>query len=137
MRSVNRMTLVGTVGRDPDIHEDQDGTKVGYLSVATKKTQTDGTRRTYWHRVTFQPHLAQFVEDCIRKGDRVYIEGPLEYDAYERNGLTIPTAEIVAREIVLLAPAESPPAPPGRPGRTLPSGSTSAHHSPRSAWPPT
>ncbi len=46
----------------------------------------------------------QFVEDYVQTGARVYIEGRLEYDSYERDGVTIPTADVTVREIVLLSP---------------------------------
>jgi single-strand DNA-binding protein len=46
--------------------------------------------------------LAQVAEDYVRKGDRVYIEGRIEYDSFEKNGVTIPTAEVQVRELVLL-----------------------------------
>jgi len=50
---------------------------------------------------------AQFAEEHIQKGDRIYIEGTLEYDSYEREGMTIPTADVVVREVVLLSPKEA------------------------------
>ena len=46
--------------------------------------------------------LAQFAEDYVKAGDRIYIEGRLEYDQYERDGVTIPTAEVTVHELVLL-----------------------------------
>jgi single-strand DNA-binding protein len=46
--------------------------------------------------------LAQLAEDYVRKGDRVYVEGRIEYDSFEKNGVTIPTAEVQVRELVLL-----------------------------------
>jgi single-strand DNA-binding protein len=48
--------------------------------------------------------LAQFAEDYVSKGDRIYVEGRLEYDSYERDGVTIPTADVNVRELVLLSP---------------------------------
>jgi single-strand DNA-binding protein len=48
--------------------------------------------------------MALFAEEYVRKGDRVYVEGRVEYDSYEREGVTIPTAEIAVRELVLLSP---------------------------------
>ncbi len=107
-RSVNRITLVGNVGRDPDVRQTNGGTKVANLSLATNQ-RINGNggevqEKTQWHRLTLWNRLAHFAEDYIRKGDRVYIEGRLEYDAYERDGVTIPTAEVNVREVVLLSP---------------------------------
>ena len=104
-RSVNKVILVGNVGRDPDVQTTTSGTKVAHVSLATsRRFPRDGgmEERTDWHRLTLWDRLAQLAEDYVRKGDRVYIEGRMEYDSFERNGVTIPTAEVVVREIVLL-----------------------------------
>lgn len=104
-RSVNRITLIGNVGRDPDIQQTKSGTKVAHFSLATNRRAlgADDEERTDWHRLTLWNRLAQFAEDYIRTGDRIYVEGRLEYDSYERDGVVIPTAEVVVREVVLLS----------------------------------
>jgi len=82
--SVNKVILVGNLGRDPEIRSLQDGTKVANLSVATSETWRDkasGERRerTEWHRVViFNDRLADVVEKYLRKGSKVYIEGQLQ-----------------------------------------------------------
>lgn len=107
-RSVNKIILVGNVGRDPEIRETQNGTKVASLSLATnRRTQSSNgepEERTDWHRLTLWNRLAQFADEYVHKGDRVYVEGRLEYDSYERDGVTIPTADVQVRELVLLSP---------------------------------
>ncbi|MEX0979455.1 MAG: single-stranded DNA-binding protein [Gemmatimonadota bacterium] len=108
-RSVNKIILVGHVGREPDIQQTQSGTKVAHFSLATNHripANGDGTpkERTDWHRLTLWNRMAQFAEDYVKKGDRVYVEGRLEYDSYERDGVTIPTADVNVRELVLLSP---------------------------------
>ena len=107
-RSVNKIILVGNVGQDPDIQETGNGTKVAHFSLATNR-RTTGTsdefqERTDWHRLTLWNRLAQFAQDYVSKGDRVYVEGRLEYDSYERDGVTIPTADVSVKEMVLLSP---------------------------------
>ena len=105
-RSVNKITLVGNVGRDPDIQQTKNGTKVAHLSLATNRrlpAGTDPQERTDWHRLTLWNRLAQFAEDFIKCGDRIYVEGRLEYDSYERDGVSIPTADIQVKEVVLLS----------------------------------
>lgn len=106
-RSVNKIILVGNVGQDPDIQETASGTKVAHLSLATNRRISgngeDPKERTDWHRLTLWNRLAQFSEDFIGRGDRIYVEGRLEYDSYERDGVTIPTADVVVRELVLLS----------------------------------
>jgi single-strand DNA-binding protein len=104
-RSINKIILVGNVGRDPDVQTTAAGKRVAHLSLATsRRIQRDGTfeERTEWHRLTLWDNLAQLAEDYVRKGDRLYVEGRIEYDSFEKNGVTIPTAEVSVREIVLL-----------------------------------
>lgn len=110
-RSINKIILVGHIGRDPDVQTTAAGTKVAHVSLATsRRFPRDGgmEERTEWHRLTLWDRLAQIAEDYVRKGDRVYIEGRMEYDSFERNGVTIPTAEVHVRELVMLG------APTGR-----------------------
>lgn len=104
-RSVNKIILVGNVGRDPDIQQTKNGTKVAHLSLATNRRfgGAEGEERTDWHRLTMWARLAQFAEDYLRSGARIYVEGVLEYDSYERDGVTIPTADVNVREVVLLS----------------------------------
>ena len=105
-RSVNKIILVGNVGRDPDIQQTKSGTKVAHLSLATNRRPpagAEGQERTDWHRLTLWNRLAQFAEDYIRMGDRIYVEGRVEYDSYERDGISIPTADVSVKEVVLLS----------------------------------
>lgn len=106
-RSVNKIILVGNVGRDPDMQATQNGTKVAHLSLATnRRLPSNGgevRERTDWHRLTFWNQLAEFAEQYVRKGDRLYVEGRVEYDSFERDGVTIPTTDITVREVVLLS----------------------------------
>jgi single-strand DNA-binding protein len=107
-RSVNKIILVGNVGRDPDVQTTSGGTKVAHFSVATsRRVPRNGgfEERTEWHRITVWDRLAQLAEDYVRKGDRIYVEGRMAYDSYERNGVTIPTAEVQVRELLLLGGA--------------------------------
>jgi len=110
-RSGNKIILVGNVGRDPDIQQTKSGTKVAHLSLATNRrvpAGSDGQERTDWHRLTLWNRLAQFAEDYIKMGDRIYVEGRVEYDSYERDGISIPTADVNVKEVVLLSSKASP-----------------------------
>ena len=90
-RTINKVILVGNVGRDPDVYETKKGTKVVHLSLATNRPPfgDEAEQRTDWHRLTLWAGLAQFTEENVKKGDRIYVEGRLEYDAYEREGVKI------------------------------------------------
>lgn len=105
-RSVNKVILVGNVGRDPDVQQTATGVKVAHLSLATtRRVPKDNgyEEHTEWHRLTLWDRLAQIAEEYVRKGDRLYVEGRMEYDSYEKNGVTIPTAEVHVRELVMLS----------------------------------
>ncbi|HSH46831.1 MAG TPA: single-stranded DNA-binding protein [Longimicrobiales bacterium] len=107
-RSVNKLILVGNVGRDPEVKKISSGNKVAHFSMATSRRipRDNGfEERTEWHRLTVWGRLAELAEEYIRKGDRLYVEGRMQYDSYERDGVTIPTAEVVVRELVMLGSA--------------------------------
>lgn len=82
--SVNKVILIGNVGRDPEIRSTQDGTRIANLSIATSETWRDrssGERkeRTEWHRVViFNDRLVEVVEKYVKKGAKLYIEGALQ-----------------------------------------------------------
>ncbi len=82
--SVNKVILIGNLGRDPEIRSTQDGTRVANLSLATSENWRDkntGERRekTEWHRVViFNERLVEIVEKYLRKGSKVYLEGQLQ-----------------------------------------------------------
>lgn len=103
MASINRATLLGNVGRDPEIRTLNNGDKVANLSLATSETWKDknsGERqeRTEWHRVTLWGNLAEIVEKYVRKGSRVYIEGQIETRKWtDQSGNDKYSTEIVAR----------------------------------------
>lgn len=104
-RSVNKIILVGNVGRDPEIQSTSNGHKVAHFSLATTRRipkEAGFEERTEWHRITVWDRLAEIAEEYVRKGDRLYVEGRMQYDSYERDGVTIPTAEINVRELVML-----------------------------------
>jgi single-strand DNA-binding protein len=107
-RSINKLILVGHVGRDPEVQATANGKKVAHFSLATNRRiqrESGFEERTEWHRLTVWDRLAELAEEYIRKGDRLYVEGRIQYDSYERDGVTIPTAEVVVRELVMLGSA--------------------------------
>lgn len=100
--SVNKVILVGNLGRDPEIRTMQSGDKVANLSVATSERWKDrnGERqeRTEWHRVViFSQPLVTLSENYLKKGAKVYLEGQLETRSWEQNGEKKYTTEIVLR----------------------------------------
>ena len=112
-RSLNKVTLIGNVGQDPDIRSTQNGGRVATLSLATTRTWTgpsgDRQEKTEWHRCVVWNRgqgngLADVVEKYVKKGDRVYIEGPIEYRQWQdKDNQTRYTTEINVRELILLS----------------------------------
>jgi single-strand DNA-binding protein len=100
--SVNKVILIGNLGRDPEIRSTQDGTRIGNLSVATSETWRDrnsGERRerTEWHRVViFDDKLVDVVERYLKKGSKVYLEGQLQTRKWQdQSGQDRYTTEVV------------------------------------------
>lgn len=89
--SVNKVILVGNLGRDPEVRHTQDGKPIVNLSIATSETWRDrGTgerkERTEWHRVViFNENLAKVAEQYLKKGSTVYVEGQLQTRKYTDN----------------------------------------------------
>ena len=99
--SVNKVILVGNLGRDPEVRHSQAGAKIVNFSLATSETWKDkntGERRekTEWHRVViFSEGLARIAESYLRKGSKVYIEGSLQTREYEKDGIKRYSTEVV------------------------------------------
>ena len=111
-RSLNKALLIGNLGSDPEIRATADGTKVAGFSIATNRTWTDregqSQERTEWHRIVAWANLAEIAEQYLSKGDRVYVEGEIQYRSYEdRDGATRYVTEIRARELVMLGGGDS------------------------------
>jgi len=103
--SVNKVTLIGNLGRDPEIRTTQDGTKVANLSVATSEQWRDknsGERRekTEWHRVVvFNDRLVDVIEKYLKKGATIYLEGALQTRKWtDQSGAEKYTTEIVLQK---------------------------------------
>ncbi len=104
-RSVNRITLVGNAGSDPDVSRTAGGTAVAHVSLATNRTfkhNNEEQQKTEWHRLTFWAGAAETVETYLRKGNRLYVEGRVEYGTYDRDGITIPTTDVIVDDFVFL-----------------------------------
>ncbi len=100
--SVNKVILVGNLGRDPEIRSTQDGTQIATFSLATSETWRDrqsGERRerTEWHRVVvFNENLVKIVGQYLKKGAKVYIEGQLQTRKWtDQSGQEKYTTEVV------------------------------------------
>ncbi len=127
MPSLNKVMLIGNLGRDPEVRFTPDGSPVASFSIATSETWTDksGTRqeRTEWHNIVAWNKLADLAKRYLAKGRPVYVEGRIrtrEWD--DRDGNKRRTTEIIASQMVLLGSrppgAEAGPAPQPLPRNT-------------------
>src|SRR3954447_18719530 len=99
--------LIGNVGSDPEIRTIPSGARVAQFSVATSRRWNDRSgqqqEKTEWHRVVAWEKLVDIIERYVKKGDRIYVEGEIEYRQYQdKDGVTKYSTEIRAREVVLL-----------------------------------
>ncbi len=111
-RSLNKVMLIGNLGADPEVRSTNNGSRVATLSLATSRQWTGQgggkQEKTEWHRVICWNNkgaqLADLAEKYMKKGDRIYIEGRVEYRTWEdREKQTRYVTEIIAREVLLLS----------------------------------
>lgn len=105
--SVNRVILVGNLGRDPDVRYLSDGKPVANFSLATsrgkKDINGDWTDEVEWHRIVAWERLAELANEHLHKGSKVYVEGRIQSRKYtDKDGVERTSYDIVAQEIVLL-----------------------------------
>lgn len=137
MASVNKVIIMGNVGRDPEMRYLPSGMAACNISVATSSKRKDKNtgetiEDTQWHRVQFFDRLAEIAGEYIKKGRPVYVEGRLKYGKYTgQDGVEKNTCDIVATELQLLggrdsgegqssAPAHRTAAPRQEPERQAP-----------------
>lgn len=139
MASVNKVILVGNLGRDPETRYMPDGAAITNASLATSFAWTDkasGEKKeeTEWHRIVFRGRLAEIAGEYLKKGSQVYVEGRLRTRKWQdKEGRERYTTEIVADTMQMLgsrAGAGTPPAEPPQPKGEAPATGASGAKSP-------
>ena len=111
-RSLNKIMLIGNLGADPEVRSTSNGSRVATVSLATSRQWTtksgEKQEKTEWHRCVVwnagSTGLADVVEKYLKKGDRVYVEGRIEYRTWkDREGQTRYTTEVNVRDLVMLS----------------------------------
>lgn len=108
MASVNKVTLLGNVGRDPEIRYSASGMAMCNISLATSSKRKDKNtgeviEETAWHRVQFYDKLAEIVSQYVKKGKSIYVEGRIKYGKFtDQAGVEKNTVDIVAESMQLL-----------------------------------
>ena len=129
-RSLNKVQLIGNLGKDPDVRSTSGGGRVANFTLATNRTWNSATgekqEKTEWHSCVAwnskSYNLADIVERYCKKGKQVYVEGEIEYRQYEKEGQTRYVTEIRVRDLILLGGRggegdDSPPPSSSRPSR--------------------
>ncbi|MBP5984548.1 MAG: single-stranded DNA-binding protein [Fluviicola sp.] len=115
--SVNKVILIGNLGKDPEVRRLENGGIVANFPLATSETYTDrttGEKRdtTDWHTIVLWRGLAEVAEKYVRKGQKVYVEGKLKTRSWtDKEGISRYTTEIVADELTILSPRNENAAP--------------------------
>src|SRR6187401_2877877 len=108
MSGVNKVILVGRLGKDPDVRNLENGATVANFTLATSesyKDRTTGEKKevTEWHNIVLWRGLAEVAQKYLHKGDMVYIEGKLRTRSWEKDGVTRYTTEVVADNMNMLS----------------------------------
>ena len=112
MASVNKVIIVGNLGKDPEVRYLPSGSAICNITVATSrqwkdKTSGDRQEETEWHRITFFDRLAEIAGEYLKKGRSVYVEGRLKTRKYtDKDGIEKYSTDIVATEMQLLGSRE-------------------------------
>src|SRR3954471_20388462 len=110
-RSLNKVQLIGNLGKDPEVRSTTGGNRVATFSLATSRAWNDASgnkqEKTEWHKCVAWnskgSNLADIVEKYMKKGDKVFVEGRIEYGQYQdKDGQTRYTTEINVRELIML-----------------------------------
>lgn len=124
MASLNRVTLIGNVGKDPEIKTFASGNKVASITLATSERYKDrnGEQKedTEWHSVQAFGKLADIVERFVHKGSLLYLDGKIRTRSYEADGRTVYRTEILADHIQMLDRREQGNRPALGPDEDLP-----------------
>ncbi|OYV67914.1 MAG: single-stranded DNA-binding protein [Gemmatimonadetes bacterium 21-71-4] len=111
-RSLNKVTLIGNLGSDPEVRSTTGGNRVATFSLATSRSWSSNTgerqEKTEWHRCVVwnskSSQLADIVEKYVHKGDKLYVEGRIEYRQWQdKDGQTRYSTEINVRELIMLS----------------------------------
>ena len=106
-RGINKVILVGTLGKDPEVRYSQSGGAITSVSLATNEKWKDKNgemqERTEWHRVKFFGRLAEIAGEYLKKGGQCYVEGKLRTEKYtDKQGVERYSTDIIADEMMLL-----------------------------------
>ena len=103
MAGRNLAIILGRLGRDPETTMTQAGMAVCKFSMATSRKQKNGEEVVQWHRLTAFQKAAELIQQYVKKGDQLYVEGEINYSQYEKNGVTKYSTDIIVREFSFIS----------------------------------
>lgn len=103
MKSINRITILGAVGQDPEIRYSANGHCIASFSIATSEKRKEQEEVTQWHNCVAFGKLAEIIKEYVVKGSKLYAEGALEYQLVPKEGFTIKYPKIVVNEISMVS----------------------------------
>ena len=111
MKGMNKVFLIGAVGRDPEVRYTPNGTAVVTFSLATNvkyrdKNTGETKENVNWHNCVGFGKTGEFIEQYVRKGSKLHIEGSIDYQEYEKDGIKRSVAKITVRDFNLLSSVE-------------------------------
>lgn len=117
---INQITLLGRVGKDPEVRHLEGGSVVADVSLATSRRYKDrqGEQReeTQWHKIVMWGKLAELAEQYVKKGDQISVIGEIRYEDWEKDGQSHRTAKITAEKMIFVSKANRE----SKPGQELP-----------------
>lgn len=103
---VNKVTLIGQLGKDPEFRVTAGGTAMARFTLATTESRKDKdgnrTKETSWHRCVVWQKQAEIARDYLKKGKLLYVEGRIQYGSYEKDGVKVYTTDIVVNNFQML-----------------------------------
>lgn len=106
MKSINRVTLIGAVGKDPETRYTAAGLAITSFSLATSEKRKDKDEVTQWHNCVTFGKLAEIVSQYVTKGSKLYLYGAIQYQEYEKDGEKRYATKIVVNDLSMLSQAQ-------------------------------
>ncbi len=116
MKGLNKVQLIGNLGKDPEIRFTPEGKQVATFSMAVNRTfknkEGESIDDTQWFNIEAWTGLAKVVEDHLKTGDRIYVEGRLKTESYEKDGETKYFTKVVVKDMIMLGSSRNGGADP-------------------------
>lgn len=106
MKSVNKVTLLGAVGQDPEVRHTAQGLCIASFSLATSEKRKDKDEVTQWHNCVAFGKLGEIVQQYVTKGSKLYLDGAIQYQTYDKEGEKRYSTKIVVNDISMLSSGE-------------------------------